>query len=336
MTNFWHHIQTPNFSLAPMEDVTDTAFREVILQTAETGKLHLLFSEFTSVEGLCHEIGHDKVKHRLHINESEKGLLKEKNVKLIAQIWGKDPEKYYKAAQFIAKETDFDGIDINMGCPVKNVVKNGCCSALITQPELAKEIILATKEATNLPLSVKTRIGFKQIVTESWISHLLQLPIDALTIHGRIQKQMSEGVADWNEIAKAVKLRDELAPQIKIIGNGDVESYQEGLDKCETYGVDGVMIGRGIFKNPWFFHPGMKDVSVDDKLNLLKEHTRLFEATWGRSKNFAILRRFFKIYTHGFREASTLRNDLMTTANADDVYHAVDDFIHQRKQNKIV
>jgi len=268
----------------------------------------------------------------LHINESEKLLLKEKSVKLIAQIWGKDPEKYYKAAQFIANETNFDGIDINMGCPVKNVVKNGCCSALITQPELAKEIILATKEATDLPLSVKTRIGFRQVVTESWISHLLQLPIDALTIHGRIQKQMSEGVADWNEIAKAVKLRDELAPHIKIIGNGDVESYQEGIEKCERYGVDGVMIGRGIFKNPWFFNPDMIAVTMDEKLDLMKEHTRLFEATWERSKNFAILRRFFKIYTNGFREASTLRNALMTTANAEEVYHAIDNHISQTNQ----
>lgn len=324
--NFWHNIQTPNFSLAPMEDVTDTSFREVVLKSAANGKLNLLFSEFTSVEGMCHPVGHEKVKHRLKINESETKLLKEKNVKLIAQIWGKDPEKYYKTAQYIANETDFDGIDINMGCPVKNVVKNGCCSALIAQPDLAKEIILATKEATNLPLSVKTRIGFKEVVTESWVSHLLQTPIDALTIHGRIQKQMSEGMADWNEIAKAVQLRNELAPHIKLIGNGDVESYQEGLEKCKTYGVDGVMIGRGIFKNPWFFHPEKEEITMQEKLDLMLEHTRLFDKTWGNSKNFAILRRFFKIYTNEFRGASSLRNDLMNTRNAEEVYEAVKQF----------
>jgi tRNA-dihydrouridine synthase len=306
-----------------MEDVTDTTFREIVLKSMEEDKLNLLFSEFTSVEGMCHPVGHEKVKHRLRINESEKVLLKQKNVKLIAQIWGKDPEKYYKTAQYISQETDFDGIDINMGCPVKNVVKNGCCSALIAQPELAKEIILATKEATHLPLSVKTRIGFKEVVTESWVSHLLKLPIDALTIHGRIQKQMSDGFADWKEIAKAVKLRNELAPHIKIIGNGDVESYEEGLQKVTQYGVDGVMIGRGIFKNPWFFSPHKEKVSREEKLNLLKEHTRLFEATWGREKNFAILCRFFKIYTHGFPEAAALRNALMTTTNAEEVYQAL-------------
>ncbi len=330
--NFWHNIQGPNFSLAPMEDVTDTSFREIVLKTMQDGKLNLLFSEFTSVEGMTHPVGHDKVKHRLRINDSEKELLKQKNVKLIAQIWGKDPEKYYKTAQYITQETHFDGIDINMGCPVKNVVKNGCCSALIAQPDLAKEIILATKEATNLPLSVKTRIGFKKVVTESWISHLLSMPIDALTIHGRIQKQMSDGLADWDEIAKGVQLRNELAPQIKIIGNGDVESYEDGLRKVKQYGVDGVMVGRGIFKNPWFFSPDKMEISTEEKLALLQEHTRVFETTWGRDKNFAILRRFFKIYTNEFKGASALRNVLMTTANAEEVYQAIAQFIKNNKQ----
>ena len=122
-----------------MEDVTDTVFRELVLRNSEQGKLHLLFSEFTSTDGMCHEIGHHKVKHRLQINASEQKQLKDKSVKLIAQVWGKNPEKYYKTAQYIAHETDFD---INMGCPVKNVVKSGCCSALIQEPELAKEIYL--------------------------------------------------------------------------------------------------------------------------------------------------------------------------------------------------
>lgn len=332
MTNFWHNIQTPSFSLAPMEDVTDTSFREIVLQTSQNGKLNIIFSEFTSVDGMCHPIGHDKVKHRLRINDSEKTLLKQKNVKIIAQIWGKDPEKYYKTAQYIAKETNFDGIDINMGCPVKNVVKNGCCSALIAQPNLAKEIILATKEATNLPLSVKTRIGFKDVVTESWISHLLGTPIDALAIHGRIQKQLSNGMADWNEIAKGVDLRNQLAPHIKIIGNGDVDSYEEGLQKVKQYGVDGVMVGRGIFKNPWFFYPDKENIGMNEKLALLKEHTRVFDESWGKTKNFAILRRFFKIYTSEFNGASTLRNALMTTANAEEVYEVLKWFTKSMEQ----
>ena len=331
-SNFWHNQNIPSFSLAPMEDVTDTVFREIVMRNSEEGKLNLLFSEFTSTDGMCHEIGHDKVKHRLQINDSEKQLLKDKNVNLIAQIWGKNPEKYYKTAQYIAKETDFDGIDINMGCPVKNVVKSGCCSALIQDPELAKDIILATREGSNLPLSVKTRIGFKEVVTDSWISHLLGMPIDALIIHGRIQKQMSDGLADWNEIAKAVRLRDQLAPHIKLIGNGDIMSYQDGLDKVKQYGVDGVMVGRGIFKNPWMFNPEVIDIDEDTRLNMLWEHTDLYTQTWLGNKNFAILKRFFKIYCKEFHGAAKLCNQLMQTSSASEVKEAIE--FH--KANKMV
>ncbi|MDE5424327.1 tRNA-dihydrouridine synthase [Ancylomarina sp. DW003] len=323
-SNFWQEQNTPSFSLAPMEDVTDTVFREIVMRNSEKGKLNLLFSEFTSTDGMYHEIGHDKVKHRLQINHSEKQILKDNNVKLIAQIWGKNPEKYYKTAQYIAQETDFDGIDINMGCPVKNVVKSGCCSALIQEPELAKEIILATREGSNLPLSVKTRIGFKEVVTESWISHLLGMPIDALIIHGRIQKQMSEGLADWNEIAKAAHLRNQLAPHIKLIGNGDIISYQDGLNKVKQYGVDGVMIGRGIFKNPWMFNPSMTDIDEGTKLKMLWEHTELYSQTWGGNKNFNILKRFFKIYCKDFYGASKLCHQLMQTSSVDEVKDALE------------
>jgi len=322
-SNFWQEQKAPSFSLAPMEDVTDTVFREMVLKNSEQSKLHLLFSEFTSTDGMCHEIGHDKVKHRLQINTSEKIQLKAKSVKLIAQIWGKNPEKYYKTAQYIAQETDFDGIDINMGCPVKNVVKSGCCSALIQEPELAKEIILATREGSNLPLSVKTRIGFKEVVTDSWISHLLGMPIDALILHGRIQKQMSEGLADWNEIAKAVQLRNSQAPHIKIIGNGDVLSYEDGLNKISQYHVDGVMVGRGIFKNPWLFNPGLTEISEASKLKMLWEHTELYAQTWQGNKNFAILKRFFKIYCKEFYGAAKLCHQLMQTSSADEVKNAL-------------
>ncbi|MRT92752.1 tRNA-dihydrouridine synthase [Ancylomarina sp. 16SWW S1-10-2] len=322
-SNFWKEQNSPSFSLAPMEDVTDTVFREIVMRNSEVGKLHLLFSEFTSTDGMCHEVGRDKVKHRLQINKSEKELLKAKSVKLIAQIWGKNPEKYYKTAQYIAQETDFDGIDINMGCPVKNVVKSGCCSALIKEPELAKEIILATREGSKLPLSVKTRIGFNDVVTDSWISHLLAMPIDALIIHGRIQKQMSDGLADWDEIAKAVNLRNQLAPHIKLIGNGDVLSYQDGLDKVNQYGVDGVMIGRGIFKNPWLFSPEMTDIDEETRLKMLWEHADLYCQTWDDKKNFAILKRFFKIYSKEFRDAAKLCHQLMQTSSANEVKEAI-------------
>lgn len=139
-----------------MEDVTDTSFREVVAGISDPRYLHVLFTEFTSVDGLNHPKGKVKVAERLFVSESEKNLLKQKNIKLVAQIWGNKPELFHKIAREITDEYEFDGIDINMGCPVKNVVKNGCCSALIGQQNLAKEIIFAAKEATHLPVSIKT------------------------------------------------------------------------------------------------------------------------------------------------------------------------------------
>jgi len=196
MPNFWRELSKPIFTLAPMEDVTDTSFREVVAGLSDPQYLQVLFTEFTSVDGMNHPKGKIKVAERLFVSESEKSLLKQKNIKLVAQIWGNKPELFHKIAREITDEYEFDGIDINMGCPVKNVVKNGCCSALIDQPALAKEIILAAKEATHLPVSVKTRTGIRLHDTEVWITHLLETKPAAIILHGRTQKQQSDGLAD--------------------------------------------------------------------------------------------------------------------------------------------
>ena len=252
--NFWNDLKKPVFTLAPMEDVTDTVFREIVMSVSDPDCLHVLFSEFTSTDGLCHEVGGPRVKHRLQINESEKILLKKNKVKIVAQIWGTKPEKFFEATKIICEEGQFDGIDINMGCPVKKIVKQGGCSALIGQPELAKEIIVATQEASDIPVSVKTRIGLNKPITEEWISTLLETKPVVITIHGRIQKQQSEEFADWNEVKKAVKLRDEMKSETLIHGNGDVFTLEDGYSKAKEFGVDGIMIGRGIFQDPWFFN----------------------------------------------------------------------------------
>ncbi len=160
----------PIFSLAPMEDVTDTVFREIVMGMAAPDKLNVVFTEFTSVEGMNHPVGRNRVSERWIVNDSEKERLKKQNVKLVAQIWGRNPEIYRNIAKYISENYQFDGIDINMGCPVKKVVKQGACSALIGEPSLAKEIISATKEGTNLPVSIKTRTGIKQHQTEELIS----------------------------------------------------------------------------------------------------------------------------------------------------------------------
>jgi len=320
MKNFWQEIKSPAFSLAPMEDVTDTVFREIVLGMAAPGNLHVVFTEFTSVEGMNHPKGRERVSERLIVNNSERELLKAKNVKLVAQIWGINPEVYYKIAKHITENYQFDGLDINMGCPVKKVVKTGACSALIGDPGLAKEIIYATKEGTNLPVSVKTRTGIKQHQTEEWISHLLETDPAAIILHGRTQRMQSEGEANWEEIAKAVKVKNQLKPYIPLNGNGDIFSYPDGLKKATETGADGVMVGRGIFQNPWFFDPEKTEISQEDRIEKLLRHTRLFEQTWGGIKNFNILKRFYKIYLNSFPGAAKLRSDLMEVKDYEEVY----------------
>ncbi len=321
--NFWEDGKI-EFALAPMEDVTDTVFRELVLRESDNN-LNVLFSEFLSTDGFCHPVGRDKVIHRFKINDSEKKLVDQKGSKLVAQIWGTDPEKFYKTAKYINENTCFDGIDINMGCPQKNIIKKGACSALINDPIRAKEIIIATEEASEIPVSVKTRIGFKSIDTENWTSVLLNSPIKALTVHGRTQKQMSEGIASWDEIAKVVELRDAINPSIKIIGNGDVLSVGDGIEKKQKYKVDGIMVGRGIFQNFWMF-TNNNHLSVNEKLDAMWRHAELFENTWSGSKPWVILRRFFKIYTHNLPKAAHLRDMVMRTHSLKELEEVIKEY----------
>jgi len=323
MSNFWTELPSPIFALAPMEDVTDTSFREVVAGISDSRYLHILYTEFTSVDGMSHPVGKIRVGERLLVSADEREILKTKNIKLVAQIWGKRPELFHKIAKEITEEYAFDGLDINMGCPVKNIVKNGCCSALINEPELAKEIILATKEATHLPVSVKTRTGIKIHRTEEWISSLMTTKPAAIILHGRTQKQQSDGQANWEEIAKGARIRDQINPATKFLGNGDVISVEQGEELCQKHGIDGVMIGRGIFHNPWFFNPLKIAPDKREKLHQLKLHTMMFERNWGNQKNLNVLKRFYKIYTNDFPGASKIRTELMDAKIYEDVYRIV-------------
>lgn len=309
MKTFWQDLKKPFLVLAPMEDVTDTVFRRIV---ATCGRPDVFFTEFTSVDGLFSK-GYDYVAKRLKYTEGERPL--------IAQIWGAKPENYYKAGKLLS-EMGFDGIDINMGCPVKDVVKLGVCSALIKNQPLAQEIIQATKEgAGELPVSVKTRIGFNDIKTEEWLGFLLDQGIDALTVHGRTAKEMSKVPAHWEEIAKAVRIRDQKKVPTVIIGNGDVVSREDALQKVEETKVDGIMIGRGIFHDPWLFNPSHHgdDVTFEEKLGKLKEHIELFESTWGKDKHYPILKKFFKCYISNTPNASELRTELITLNDSSEV-----------------
>lgn len=308
MKSFWKDLPKPIFALAPMEGVTDTVFRRIINYC---GRPTVYFTEFTNVDGLFSK-GKEHVEHRLFFKPEEKPL--------VAQIWGMKPENYTKAAEKIG-EMGYDGIDINMGCPEKSVVARGACAGLIHNPQLAGEIIAATKAgAGDLPVSVKTRIGIKEIETERWISFLLEQNIDALTVHLRTVREMSKVTPHYDEMGKVVSLRNKIAPETIILANGDIESHEQGKEIVNKYGIEGVMIGRGIFKNPYLFaNKSLEDLTFEQRMELLLKHSELFEDEWGQNKHFEILRKFYKIYTLGLPNASELREKLMTTKNLDQV-----------------
>jgi tRNA-dihydrouridine synthase len=301
MQSFWNTLEKPILIQAPMDDVTDTVFRQII---ARCGKPDVFFTEFTNVEGMCSR-GKDKVGKRIVFTPVERPI--------VAQIWGLDPLKFTETAKLI-KRMGFDGIDINMGCPEKSVVKRGSCGAIIDNPKLAKEIILAVRKgAVGLPISVKTRIGVKNIQTEKWIKFLLEMDLDAITIHGRTVAEMSDVPNHWDEIGKAVRLRDSMKSKTLIIGNGDIKSRKDTVEKYKKYKLDGIMIGRGIFDNLWIFNKNVdpSKISYQERLKRLIEHISLFDKTWGENKNFSLMKKFYKIYISGHPDAKSLRMKLM-------------------------
>lgn len=304
MKNLWQKLAAdsqPFFALAPLDDVTDTVFRQIV---NIAGRPDVYFTEFTSADAFVRG-GFAVVEPKLRFTGSERPL--------VAQIWGHEPV-YYSQLTAKVRELGFAGVDINMGCPEKNIVRNGCCSALIRQPERATEIIATVKSAAgDLPVSVKTRIGFDNIITEEWVGFLLRQGLAALIIHGRTAKEMSKVPAHWDEIAKVVKLRDQIAPETVIIGNGDVLSRQEGEQRAAQSGVDGIMIGRGVFHDIFVFDKGGASHSQRDRLALLLKHLELHEREWAGVKRYEPLKKFFKIYINGFDGAAKLRAGLMET-----------------------
>lgn len=317
MQSFWHKLQEPIFALAPMEGVTDTVFRQIV---AECGRPDVFFTEFTNVEGLFSK-GGEHVVQRFRYTQKERPL--------VAQIWGTKPELFYKAAQFI-RELKFDGIDINFGCPLKKIVNQGACAAMIDEPDRALDIIQATiKGADTLPVSVKTRIGFKRVTTNRWVKQLLSLPIVAVTLHGRTASEMSQTPVHWDEIGKAVEIRDDLISRTLIIGNGDITSRSEGEVKAKQFKLDGVMIGRGIFHNPWIFNKKvtLSEITAKERCKLLLRHVKLFDKTWGKEKPFQVLKKYFKMYVHGFKGASKLREKLMQSTSVQEVATIMSDYI---------
>ena len=292
----------PFFVLAPMDDVTDTVFRRIV---AECAPPDVYFTEFVNVDGL-QSPGRQNLLKKIRFTAIEKPL--------IAQIWGLRPENFEKTTAELV-DMGFAGIDINMGCPDKTVVKNGACSALINNRELASEIIKATQRgaAGRVPVSVKTRLGFNG-VDLSWHEFLLQHKLNMLTIHGRTRREMSKVPANWDMIGEIKKLRDKLSPDTLIVGNGDVMNYAEGLELAERYGLDGIMIGRGVFHDPFAFskHSPWEAITPQERVALYTKHVKLFADTWEEGQRpIHTLNKFCKIYVNGFDGAKELREQLM-------------------------
>lgn len=346
--NFWKKLPKPFFALAPMADVTDVAFREVISIASRSGQdaggPDVFWTEFVSANGLCSP-GRDALLFDLKYKESQRPI--------VAQLFTSSPENMEKAVS-LCIELGFDGIDINMGCPDRTIEKQGCGAKMIETPEVAVQIINSAKRSIqnsgkDIPLSVKTRVGYKKEEIDIWIRLLLEQKVDALTVHARTRKDLSKVPANWEYLKRVVKLRNQISPETIIIGNGDVKDIQDGLEKASKTGVDGVMIGRAVLGNPWVFDRKIKtkrkgksfgkvlgfliprklqkkilgtkaytesDISLEDKLRMLVKHAELFDQELGEVKSFSIMKKHFKGYVHGFAGAGELRNKLFEEGNS--------------------
>ncbi|MCA9362309.1 tRNA-dihydrouridine synthase family protein [Candidatus Kaiserbacteria bacterium] len=339
-----------------MADVTDAAFRRLIAKYSahehKDGRVYgpdVMWTEFVAADGLVRATpeGKEKLMADLIYSEEERPI--------VAQLFTSDPEHMEYAAKLCA-ELGFDGVDINMGCPDRSIEKQGCGSAMIKTPEVAKEIIRAAKRgAGGLPVSVKTRVGYNEDILEEWLPAILKESPAAVTIHARTRKEMSKTPAKWERIARAVAIRDEMQSEALIIGNGDVLSLEDGRRKAELSGADGVMIGRALFGNPWFFHPskrlpvhltalpthgvnrdtlyaesevteGINYVTLRERLRVMVEHTKLFVELLP-FKNFSVMKKHYKAYVNSFPGAAELRAELMEQNSPEEVEQVVNRFL---------
>ncbi|MBU1083258.1 tRNA-dihydrouridine synthase [Patescibacteria group bacterium] len=317
---FWDKLERPILALAPMMDVTDSAFRQIVSQCSNPS---VMWTEFVSTSGLC-SIGEEFLVKRFL-------LFKKQERPLVAQLFGNEPKDFLRAAKIVCK-LKFDGIDINMGCPEKRIVKQESGAALLRNPELARDIILATKEgAGDLPVSIKIRLGYTKIDWQSWLGVLLEAKPAVISVHGRTQKEMSKVPTHWDEIGKIVefvKKQTKEAERPFIIGNGDVQTTAEAMEKAKQYNLDGIMIGRAVIGNPWFFDDTktIDQIPLSEKLKTLLLHTKVFEKTFP-SRNFSVIKKHYHAYITGFVGAKKLRADLMACDDSKSVKKVISQFI---------
>lgn len=298
----WNNLKSPFLILAPMEGVTDIIFRQVV---ARAGRPDLFFTEFTNVSSYASLKGRENALERLEIAPTDSPI--------IAQIWGKNPEHFAETCKAL-KDLGFSGVDLNFGCPDKHVNKAGGGAAMIKTPELAVECFRNAKKSTSLPVSIKTRLGWAKVEEyQNWLSVLLNEHPAALTVHLRTKKEMSKVAAHYELIPNIIKLRNEISPETKLIINGDIKDKAATLKLHEEYPeINGFMIGRGVFQNPYCFTNHIP--SREELMELLNYHLDLYEE---QSKKYYVsyepLKHFFKMYINNFPGASELRAKLMET-----------------------
>ena len=317
---FWKSLEKPFVAIAPMANVTDVAFRSILVKY---GKPDVMWNEFVSADGLCDKRGREKLLPLLRFDKKEHPI--------VAQLFSAHPNAIFEASKLVAG-LGYDGIDINMGCPDKAVVRQGAGVALIKSPKLAREIIVAAKEgAGKTPVSVKTRIGYLKNEVETWIPVLAEAGLDAITIHGRTMKEMSKVDAHWDAIARSseiIRMFHSKKDCPIIIGNGDIMNRQEAIKVAKKYHVDGVMIGRGIFFNIFAFRKQEKELTIYNRVSIMLEHLDRFEAMYYHDKElierkYDHMKKFYKIYIAGFDSAKNLRAELMETKSIDEARQLV-------------
>lgn len=341
--HFWNTLPTPILGLSPMDGLTDHPFRTI---TKKYGHPAVMYTEFTSVEGICH--GAERLLREFMYGEDERPV--------ISQIYGTTPE-YFRQTAILLCQLGFDGIDINMGCPAKNVAHSGAGAALIKNPTLAQAIIAATKQGvtdwmngatvvdcpditkdiraaveersiekdtrTLVPVSVKTRVGYNEPVIETWIPTLIETGVAAIALHGRTLSQQYSGLANWELIGQAAEMLK--GTGIRILGNGDIDSYNTALERCSTYHLDGVLIGRGALGNPFIFQETVPPHSI---FAIALEHAQLYEQAFSHQEKYTFLpmRKHLSWYVRAIPNATQIRTRLVLSQNAQEVEQILRDF----------
>ena len=363
---FWHTLPRPIIGLAPMNGVTDQPFRHI---QRKYGNPALLITEFTPVNGIS--AGARALLKDLMYDESQRPI--------IAQVYGNKPQDFYNAA-IVCCQLGFDGLDINMGCPSRSVTGSGSGAGLIRTPDLAQEIIRTAKQGVQdwqngalvsdchrmparfikpvealhdmlpqayqerrpVPVSVKTRLGYDVSQVEDWIPVLLDCEPAAITIHGRTLTQGYAGEADWDEIGKAVELAH--GSGVLVLGNGDLQSLEDAYEHAKTYRVDGALIGRASYGNPFVFtndDAEAPDLDVDATetgapyriLHIAMEHARLYEASFGSRKGYHFLpmRKHLGWYVKRVPGASYLRRSLLQCSSVEEAVALINEYFEYRR-----